>query len=93
MQTCKCANGTTVTRGVKPPADCSSNRTTGCEGCCDGGVLDTGGRIVGTNRGVRSFITTRSRGRYQPSQGVIRKTGDHRRFSNIKRINRNIYNI
>ena len=30
-QTCKCANGTTVTRGVKPPAGCSSSRTTGCE--------------------------------------------------------------
>lgn len=52
-QTCKCNNGTTVTRGPKPPNDCSSSRTTGCEGCCDGGVLDSGGRIGGTNRGVR----------------------------------------
>ena len=58
-QVCKCNNGTTVTRGVKPPADCSSNRTTGCEGCCDGGVLDNGGRILGTNRGVRRKIRGR----------------------------------
>jgi len=52
-QVCKCNNGTTVTRGVSPPADCSSSRTTGCEGCCDGGVLVTGGGTRGTNRGPR----------------------------------------
>jgi|TARA_B100001094_G_scaffold23202_1_gene19639 hypothetical protein len=52
-QFCKCNNGTTITRGVSPPADCSSNRTTGCEGCCDGGVLVTGGGTRGTNRGPR----------------------------------------
>eukprot|EP01047_Picozoa_sp_COSAG01_P068326 COSAG01_NODE_9851_length_2320_cov_1.628095_5_plen_178_part_00 len=64
-QFCKCNNGTTITRGVSPPADCSSNRTTGCEGCCDGGGIGgptsnysvTTGNAVAGNTSTRTFVT------------------------------------
>jgi hypothetical protein len=77
---CKCKNGKTWSGSD----DACNKNASNCRLCCAGWVY--GGVDSGRTGGIGG-------GSNRPSEGVIIRTGDHRRFQNIKRVNRNIYNL
>tara|TARA_R100000742_G_C4268084_1_gene86389 strand:+ start:393 stop:677 length:285 start_codon:yes stop_codon:yes gene_type:complete len=94
MKNCLCADGRIVTRGQKPPADCNSSRTTGCEGCCDGGV-STGKRAMGTSIKAKKYSKKGLPSGFIRSTSLtpLNKKDMFTTYQNIKDINRNIYNL
>ena len=96
MKNCLCSDGTIKTRGQKPPADCNSSRTTGCEGCCNGGVGVPTGSYSNQVSGVAKKYSKKGLPKGLVTATALTPLNEKDMFTtyqNIKDINRNIYTL